>query len=617
MPLDEFGVNGGWRSTEYSLSGNPMIKRLSFALLGFALATLDAAAQSPGTFVLTGSMASPRIEGHAATLLRDGRVLITGGYPDLASAELYDPSTGTFSPAGTMIAPRNSHTATLLKDGRVLLAGGSYGRGPSAELYDPSTGTFTPTGSMVTADQYAHSATLLGNGKVLISAGVFQVPISPQGARVVPAPPELYDPATGTFTRAGEAKSTILGATATLLSDGQVLLAGGYKVGDTSLYDPASGSFKFLGYLPIWGHTATLLKNGTVLIAAGSIFNGSDKYNDYGQESLGTAQIYEPSRGRFRPTGSMFGARDDHTATLLPAGLVLVAGGDFNYSDVLASAELYDPASGAFTRTGGMNVSRVSHTATLLRDGRVLITGGADSYWPYVGLASAELYVPPVMAVSSASLASPLAPGSLASLFGSGLASRTESADPVSPPSTLGGISVRVVENSGVARLAPLLYVSPSQINFELPAGTAPGNVSLEIVNAPAQAAQATVKVDRIAPGLFAYEDNTAAAYALRLEPNGQQTVLSVRNTVVLDDSPVYLVLYATGIRNRSSNANVRCTIGGISVPVDYSGPEGSGIPGLDQVNLRLTPALKGLGLADLVLTVDGVAANPVSIDIR
>ena len=126
------------------------------------------------------------------------------------------------------------------------------------------------------------------------------------------------------------------------------------------------------------------------------------------------------------------------------------------------------------------------------------------------------------------------------------------------------------------------------------------------------QLPQATAQVNNIAPALFTYEDNRALAYALRIEPDGQQTVLSVRNTIVLDDRPVYLVLYATGIRNRSSVANVQCTIGGMSVPVEYAGPNGSGIPGLDQVNVRLTSDLKGLGLANLVLTVDGIPSNTV-----
>ena len=477
---------------------------------------------------------------------------------------------------------------------------------PSAELYDPSTGTFTPTGNMVTANQHGHVATMLSSGKVLISRGT----IIGLGGFLQPAAPELYDPVTGAFTQAGDTNGTKEWSTANLLHDGQVLLTGGWNTGDASLYDPATRSSMFLGNLRIWSHTATLLTNGTVLITGGVFFSGSDAYNDYGVDSLGTSQIYDPSLGSFRTTGSLLQARDEHTATLLPGGLVLVAGGDWNYSRALASAELYDPATGTFTQTGGLNASRDGHTATLLPDGRVLIAGGTSD-------ATAELYLPPLRAASAASLAGPLAPKSLASLFGSRLTTATESADSLSPPTSLGGISLRIVDSSGTTSLAQLLYVSPSQITFEVPAGTAPGKVTLEVVNAAAQPAQATAEIDNVAPALFAYDDNTAIAYALRIEPDGKQTVLYIQNTIVLDDRPVYLVLYATGIRNRSSVANVQCTIAAVTLPAEYAGPEGSGIPGLDQVNVRLTSDLQGLGLANLVLTVDGIPSNSVSVEIR
>ena len=131
---------------------------------GLACVAGIAVAQPVGSFTLTGSLITPR-QFHTATLLTNGKVLLTGGIsaynpnaPGLASAELYDPSTGTFSATGKMTVPRASHTATLLPDGRVLIAGGYSGivggafagTSATAELYDPGDGTFTPTGQMST-----------------------------------------------------------------------------------------------------------------------------------------------------------------------------------------------------------------------------------------------------------------------------------------------------------------------------------------------------------------------------------------------------------------------------------------------------------------------------------
>src|SRR5262249_28048151 len=130
-------------------------RAVSTSLLGYSLLTaflfgptLEAVAQTAGTFIPTGNMTAPR-GGHTASLLVNGKVLITGGRSDgSASAELFDPVTGTFSATGEMITPRRGHTATLLADGRVLIAGGRLNNDSplaSAELCDPSTGTFTAT----------------------------------------------------------------------------------------------------------------------------------------------------------------------------------------------------------------------------------------------------------------------------------------------------------------------------------------------------------------------------------------------------------------------------------------------------------------------------------------
>jgi hypothetical protein len=192
---------------------------------------------------------------HTATLLADGRVLVLGGRTvgtspdgppedDVASAEVYDPATGKFIPTGSMSRPREGHTATLLPDGLVLVAGGDTVQqvststngdtSSSAELYDPSTGNFSPTGSMISG-RTNHTATLLTNGRVLVAGG-----LTSGNARPVDTA-ELYDPATGTFSQIG----TLLkkaDLSATLLADGRVLLLGSDTWGSgppsAELYEP-------------------------------------------------------------------------------------------------------------------------------------------------------------------------------------------------------------------------------------------------------------------------------------------------------------------------------------------------------------------------------------------
>jgi hypothetical protein len=211
------------------------------------------------TFETTGSMTTFRVS-QMTTLLSDGRVLIAGGFDNtlvsLASAELYDPRTGTFSPTGSMTTARTGQTATLLSDGRVLIAGGGDNTGDSssakslasAELYDPNSGTFSPTGSMTSA-RVGHTATLLSDGRVLIAGGRDITLIAGDSASPgailagnIPASAELYDPRTGTFSPTGSMTSARVGHTATLLSDGRVLIAGGYDSLGNSVVNPLSSA---------------------------------------------------------------------------------------------------------------------------------------------------------------------------------------------------------------------------------------------------------------------------------------------------------------------------------------------------------------------------------------
>jgi hypothetical protein len=325
---------------------------------------------------------------HTATLLASGKVLVAGGELNFsattAGAELYDPTSGTWAPTVRMTAARGGQTATLLADGTVLVAGGISGSGSetdlaSAELYHPSTGTWTATGHMAVARD-GQTATRLRDGRVLIVGGETCAVVGLDCT--IDAGAELYDPSTGTFTPTGSMHDARWEQTATLLPDGKVLVTGGIDQANGStlasaeLYDPATGTWTPTGSMSVGrgNHTATLLPNGTVLVVG---------------DGGASAEVYDPATGRWTPTGSMSIGRRFHTATLLPTGQVLVAGGDSSNGIVLAESELYNPATGTWTVTGSMGTGRFSHTATLLASGHVLVAGGTSP-----PLAGAELYTP-------------------------------------------------------------------------------------------------------------------------------------------------------------------------------------------------------------------------------
>jgi Galactose oxidase, central domain len=447
-----------------------------------------------GTFTPTGNMTAPRFF-HTATLLPNGKVLITGGdsicvlscFPE-QRAELYDPATGTFTVTGSM-STAYPGGAALLPDGKVLITGQDITRTmASLEIYDPSTGNFTAAGKPATLTG-ASSATLLSDGRVLLIGIV--------GAFVNGA--EVYDPASGTFTPIAnwpEQQSW----SPVALADGTVLLV---RCGDCSAsvsdeteserYDPATGAFSATGSIGYFDDLPrpTLLPNGNVLFTGGN--------TDFGNDSR--AELYDPATGTFASTGSMSTARNYHSATLLPDGTVVVAGGmgqSGSTQPPLASAEIYDPAPSGFSTTGSLASPRYGHTATLLNNGQVLITGGSATAGgnsqpvgsSISGLSSAELYTPAVLVPAPVlfsisgdgrgqgaiwhaatgqlvSVAAPATAGEILSMYATGLMEGG-----VIPPQVAVGGRLAQIQFFGDAPGYPGYY----QVNFQVPAGVAAGS---------------------------------------------------------------------------------------------------------------------------------------------
>ena len=362
-------------------------------------------------FRLTGSLAEPRMW-HTATLLADGRVLVTGGQTggdgtELATAAVWDPATGLFSPTGSMLHARSAAAAVQLSDGRVLIVGGaSWANGTiaEAEVWDPATGAFSQAGSLAEARR-SPTATLLADGRVLVVGGSLD-----WLGNVTAATAEIWDPTTMTFRSAGSLAAARDGHTTTLLQDGRVLVVGGTAqvphgdgtvsafIATAEVWDPAAMTFSPAGSLGAtrMGHAATLLTDGRVLVVGGgdccftigTLGDGSD-----------SAEIWDPGTMTFSPAGTLIHGRSGHTATLMPDGQVLVVGGYDATGYVGDTAELWDPARMTFSPAASLSEARIRQTATLLGDGRVLVIGGEGNAPSGTGsaqvLASAELFGPP------------------------------------------------------------------------------------------------------------------------------------------------------------------------------------------------------------------------------
>ncbi len=292
-----------------------------------------------GSFSLTGSTKKNFFQGSSATLLPDGRVLLAGGINSQKYAEIYDPAGGLFTATDSLETDHSFHTATLLADGRVLIAAGQHQSGPQthavAEIFDPATNAFSTTGSLLT-DRSSHAATLLPDGRVLIAGGLRT---TTPGMGILLKSCELYDPATGFFTAAGDMSVPRSNFSLTPLPDGRILAAGAFSASNCEIFNPQTGLWTAAGAMQTGGRrnfVSLLLRNGKILFIGG----------------------------------------------LIPA--------------ITRSVEMYDPVSRTFTFADSLKVPRYAHSATLLQDGRILVAGG---YLGNTSIKTAEIITPAALGV--------------------------------------------------------------------------------------------------------------------------------------------------------------------------------------------------------------------------
>jgi hypothetical protein len=314
--------------------------------------------------------------------LPNGNGLLTGGYfgglGQISNwATLYNPVTNTWTTTTSMKYKRHSHTGTLLADGSALVVGGgvwngvSYTFAPKAETYKPATKTWTATGAMITP-RFGQTATLLADGRVLVTGGAnFYYPRNNRIGYTASA--EIYNPQTRAWSSAGSMSMARVGHSATLLSNGKVLVAGGsginYSTSSTEIFDPTTGVWSSGPSMQLvnGGNTAGLLADGRVLVVG---------FNAYAP----AAEIYDPSMGQWSAAATP--ASMGPLARLPNGNFMLVAPSP-------APCLIYDSATDAWSPTGALNYYRAYGSLETLATGQVLLAGGSPT-----GSYGGELYNP-------------------------------------------------------------------------------------------------------------------------------------------------------------------------------------------------------------------------------
>lgn len=314
---------------------------------------------------------------HQSVLLDNGKVLSAGGWlsgiPAAATntAELFDPSTETWTLTGSMNFGRTGFALVKLPNGNVLAAGGNPSH-PQAEVYDVATGTWSLTLNSPPIRGNSPTATLMSDGKVLLVGGYdYAVAngMAPQAWK--------YDPATNTWSPDANLIFSRSGHRATLLPGGELLVTGGSRNGPVNLEALdfselySSGNFGDGGPLsePRMEHTSTSLSNGDVLVVGGSSFSG-------GYFIPATTAEVRSAGGWSRVLSPSLPRAAGHTANRLWNGWVAVMGGNHDGTTPTTYIELYNPTNRTWMPAASLVYPRQRHTATTLLDGRILVDGG-------------------------------------------------------------------------------------------------------------------------------------------------------------------------------------------------------------------------------------------------
>ncbi len=544
---------------------------------------------------------APEFSASTMTRLHNGKLISVGIVTQLNEqprrVAIYDPITDVWRETAPLIYARSNSTPILLNDGRLLVVGGSKIEPgvatplpvPQPELFDPATEQWTevqtnPTpGELININIWLRSSfRYLQNGKVLVLSQIYNKAY-------------LFDPETGNIRQAKMSPQTFIGNTSPsslLLRDGRVLFLSNessFGMGSTAeIFNPDLETWNKVD-LPqgigaaVSNRLAALLPDGSAL----GLFTLSNR-------STRISASFDPLTGKWANETAR------HTESL--GTVTLTTGEELAFTN--NAAEIYNPASNTWRTVDAP--TRSSAGAVLLASGQVYT--GSELY----GVDFRSTVTPTAVNASAASFrVEPLARGAIASIFGSNLSG-----------------DVRLRDQSGEERVVNRVFAATSsQINYLLPENIPTGQAEMLVGNQ-----RALLSIVNVSPGLFTANADgrgVPAAVIVRVKADGSQTFEPVASfdsgtsrfipaaiDLGADTETVFLALFGTGVRNRTSLENTLAYIGGVKAPVQFVGAQG-GFDGLDQINIQIPRSVSGRGDVDVLVTVDGKTANPVRIKIN
>ncbi|MGH9845746.1 MAG: Kelch repeat-containing protein, partial [Blastocatellia bacterium] len=539
----------------------------------------------------------------------------------------YNPATDTWIATSTTSAPQARSAASGVWTGTEMIVWGGFDRGAldSGGRYNPVTNAWRPTTSTgVPSRRASHTAVWTGNEMIIWGGEENLFAEINTGGR--------YNPVNDAWTPTSLNNAPLRRVRHSVVWTGnEMIVWGGFISASPTThntggrYNPTTDTWTATNTTgaPESRFVHTAVWTGSEMIVWGG-FNGTE---------LDTGGRYNPTADMWTTTSTTGtpSARMNHSA-VWTGNEMIVWGGRARSIDTNTGGR-YNPAANAWVATATASAPNPRGNHSVIWTGSTMIVWGGlagSTRFNTGGRYTFTMTQGSLASVSAASfLGAEMAADSIVAAFGQNLATATESAATLPLPTTLAGTNVRLRDSAGVERLAPLFFVSPGQINYLIPQGAANGNATVNVTRGETLVATGAVRLAPVAPGLFAANANgqgIAAAVALRIKSDGSQSFEPVARfdptqnrfvAVPIDLGPetdqVFLILFGTGYRARSSLAAVTCQIGGTAAEVLFAGAA-PGLAGLDQTNVRLPRALAGRGEVEVALTVDGRTANRVRV---